>query len=225
MTIKIEREALQCITNDEVCCLSDEQQVDRTPGPRSKLDDPSCPELELTDDDSSVSSYSFSCSTTDKRVTWSNPLVMEVRTRERTKPEDVKLLFYSYEETQRFRQEYRIERRRAAEIAASENESKFNINKSASLPACGWSSRKSDDSCVTTLSSVAGSHRISRVVIKHKNTQETFFDQELSIPSDDTSLVTSINADIISNTAPDTKMGNGDFFDNDSFWSGQITWY
>jgi len=104
MTIKIEREALQCITNDVPLCatpLSDEQQVDRIPEPRLKGCSTSFPDLELTDDDSSVSSYSFSSSTTERRVTWSTPLVTEVNTRERTKIEDVRLLFYSHEETQR----------------------------------------------------------------------------------------------------------------------------
>jgi hypothetical protein len=105
MTIKIEREALQCITNDVPLCstpLSDEQQVDRIPEPRLKVcSNTSFPDLELTDDDSSVSSFSFSSSTTERRVTWSTPLVMEVNTRERTKLEDVRELFYSHEETQR----------------------------------------------------------------------------------------------------------------------------
>ena len=105
MTIKIEREALQCITYDVSLCstpLSDEQQVDRIPEPRLKVcSNTSFPDLELTDDDSSVSSFSFSSSTTERRVTWSTPLVMEVNTRERTKLEDVRELFYSHEETQR----------------------------------------------------------------------------------------------------------------------------
>lgn len=106
MTIKIEREALQCISNDVSLCstpLGDEQQVDRIPEPRLKVcSTTSFPDLELTDDDSSVSSYSFSSSTTERRVTWSTPLVTEVNTRERTKLEDVRVLFYSHEETQRW---------------------------------------------------------------------------------------------------------------------------
>jgi hypothetical protein len=106
MTIKIEREALQCITNDTPPCsapLSDEHQVDYVPDARLKVS-ASYPDLELTDvdDSSSVSSYSFSSSTSsDRKVTWSEPLVTEVRTRERTRQEDISSLFYSYEETQR----------------------------------------------------------------------------------------------------------------------------
>lgn len=106
MTIKIEREALQCITNDvPVCSPLDESinQVDHIPEARFKEDQLPFPEMELTDDDdSSVSSYSFSsASSGERRVSWSDSLVTDIRTRERTRPEDVSLLFYSYEETQR----------------------------------------------------------------------------------------------------------------------------
>jgi hypothetical protein len=50
-------------------------------------------------------------------------------------------------------------------------------------------------------------HRISRVVILHNDKLETFFNpdhtpvEKKAVPSGD------------------------DFFDNDSFWSGSITWY
>eukprot|EP00557_Chaetoceros_sp_GSL56_P002702 CAMPEP_0176498904 /NCGR_PEP_ID=MMETSP0200_2-20121128/12610_1 /TAXON_ID=947934 /ORGANISM="Chaetoceros sp., Strain GSL56" /LENGTH=106 /DNA_ID=CAMNT_0017897223 /DNA_START=29 /DNA_END=349 /DNA_ORIENTATION=+ len=106
MTIKIEREALQCITNDSPSCsvpLSDEHQVDYVPDTRLKVS-AGYPDLELTDvdDSSSVSSYSFSSSASpDRKVSWSDPLVTEIRTRDRTRQEDISSLFYSYEETQR----------------------------------------------------------------------------------------------------------------------------
>ena len=105
MTIKIEREALQCITNDTPLCnvsMGGEQQVDHIPESRLK-DSTSYPELDLTecDDDSSVSSFSFSSSTTERSVTWANPLVTDVRYREPTKATEVRGLFYSYEQTQR----------------------------------------------------------------------------------------------------------------------------
>jgi len=135
-------------------------------------------------------------------------------------------MFYSYEETQRFRQEYRLERRRAAEAAASENESKFDPNESNSVPSSGWSGSNANDECVTDSS--VGRHRISRVIVKHKNTLKTFFDQELFTSFDETSLSINNNPDTISNTAtvePNRKTASDDFFDNDSFWSGQITWY
>jgi hypothetical protein len=44
----------------------------------------------------------------------------------------------------------------------------------------------------------AGGHRISRVVVLHNDKLETFFDAQKEV---------------------------GNFFDNDSFWSGSITWY
>lgn len=223
MTIKIEREALQCITNDVPLCstpLSDEQQVDRIPEPRLKVcSNTSFPDLELTDDDSSVSSFSFSSSTTERRVTWSTPLVMEVNTRERTKLEDVRELFYSHEETQRFRQEYRLERRRAAELAASENESKDEHDNLGSSSLSGWSSSSAKDNCAAVPS--VGRHRISRVVIMHKNTMETFFDQGHKANGNSGSTLVPI-----ATVAPVPKTSaSEDFFDNDSFWSGQITWY
>lgn len=104
MTIKIEREALQCITNDTSECILpslEEQPVDRLPelSFNKGLD---YPELDLTEcDDSSVSSYSFTSSTAERTVSWATPLVVEVRTRPRTKAMDVRQLFYSYEETLR----------------------------------------------------------------------------------------------------------------------------
>lgn len=57
-------------------------------------------------------------------------------------------------------------------------------------------------------------HRIFKVVVKHKNKLETFIDK-------DTDLSRYKNKAI-----PDKfKTANDDFFDNDSFWNGQITWY
>lgn len=45
-----------------------------------------------------------------------------------------------------------------------------------------------------------GRHSISRVVVLHNDKLETFF-------------------------TPPQASGSDDFFDNDSFWSGSITWY
>jgi predicted oxidoreductase (fatty acid repression mutant protein) len=50
-------------------------------------------------------------------------------------------------------------------------------------------------------------HRISRVVILHNDKLETFF-----------------NPDHIS-VEKKVEPSGDDFFDNDSFWSGSITWY
>lgn len=237
MTIKIEREALQCITNDSPSCsvpLSGESQVDCVPDPRFKVSD-DYPDLELTDidDSSSVSSYSFSSASADRKVTWSNPLVTEVRTRERTKQEDVRSLFYSYEETQRFRQEYRLERRRGTEDESpDDNESCSDEGYCArQSTATGWSRMNFKDNCVVPPSNLSlGKHRISRVVVMHKNVLETFIDEELTA-SYDVNYVSNFNTTGATGTdseltvVTDAKTASDDFFDNDSFWSGQITWY
>ncbi len=59
------------------------------------------PELDDTDDESTVSSGSCSTATAAKGVTFAEPLVTEVRFRPRTKKQRIRSLFYSYEETQR----------------------------------------------------------------------------------------------------------------------------
>jgi len=69
-------------------------------------EDDSIPELDDTDDDcSTISSFSSvvrSRSPARATVTFASVLVTEVRTRPRTRPEDVSALFYSCEETQRY---------------------------------------------------------------------------------------------------------------------------
>jgi len=56
------------------------------------------------EDDASCATVSTSSLSGDRRqgVTWSTHLVTEVKTRPRTLPEDVRDLFYTYEETQRW---------------------------------------------------------------------------------------------------------------------------
>jgi len=248
MTIKIEREALQCITNDTPLCtvsMGGEQQVDHIPESRLK-DSTSYPELDLTecDDDSSVSSFSFSSSTTERSVTWANPLVTDVRYREPTKATEVKGLFYSYEQTQRFRQEYRIERRRAAEEEAASNEPKINNQDvSLNIPASTrWSLNSTRNSYAMNTNNenarAMGKHRISRVVVMHKNNLTTFVDPESPAPTADTAVSDNVNKSVESisgNTSTSNSptfakiatdpMTSNHFFDNDNFWSGQITWY
>ena len=54
-----------------------------------------------------------------------------------------------------------------------------------------------------------GRRRISRVVVEHNDNLETFYDfNDLSNPLHE-----------------GDASGNDVFFDNDSFWSGSITWY
>lgn len=224
MTIKIERDAMLCVINNNSnsetsseppCCKPLRPSVDIDP-----LSDPSSiqksqalgyhhhdttttPELYETDDESSISS----CSTA-KGVTFAEPLVTQVRTRPRTKKAHLRSLFYTYEETQRFRQAYREERRlKAQEEAESEA--------SSSLVPLGEPSTNSTwDGLSSQGIDNARSHRISRVVVLHKNTLETFIDKEMGFPLSFSDA-----------SQGKCKMASGDFFDNDCFWNGQITWY
>jgi hypothetical protein len=53
-------------------------------------------------------------------------------------------------------------------------------------------------------------HRISRVVVLHNDKLETFFNPDTPAPTP---------------VAKKAVPSGDDFFDNDSFWSGSITWY
>lgn len=59
----------------------------------------------------------------------------------------------------------------------------------------------------TSVSQPAARHSISRVVVLHDNKLETFFTPRKQAPA--------------APVANDSDV----FFDNDSFWSGSITWY
>lgn len=142
-----------------------------------------------TDSLSEDSSQSF-----ERRVTFATTLVSDEWTRPWTPKEEVSNLFYSTEETLRFRQEYRLERKVLGELSIDADNHNLDSEELSNLIAttshCQSSSR----------------HRISRVVVMHNDRLETFFnpDEALSLPKEDVS---------------------GDFFDNDSFWSGSLTWY
>ena len=77
----------------------------RTTPTTSIFEDPlEVPDLELLDDDtvsSCSSGGSFVSEDRRRSVSFASPLVTEVRTRPRTLPEDLRTLFYSYDETQR----------------------------------------------------------------------------------------------------------------------------
>jgi hypothetical protein len=141
-----------------------------------------------------ASSYSVSLGDDERRVTFADPLVTEVRTRPRTPREDVPGLFYSCDETARFRQEYRLERKLLAELDVD--------------PA----THPIDDEDLTALldNQACNRHRISRVVVMHNDKLETFVNPDTSLS--------------IKSTTAKCDAGD-DFFDNDSFWSGSITWY
>lgn len=162
---------------DDLCCPQEEDSFDNFYYGQ-----------ETDDDSSSISSYS--CLSVNKKVTFADTLVSDVWTRPRTPVEDCKTLFYTYEETQRFRQDYRRERRLQQ------------VNNTD--PAV----RNKDEDNESTS---RGRHSISRVVVLHNNTLETFYDEQYKLPN------------IVNYQANDKP--NDDFFDNDSFWSGSITWF
>mmetsp|Transcript_29292 Transcript_29292/g.33986 ORF Transcript_29292/g.33986 Transcript_29292/m.33986 type:complete len:320 (+) Transcript_29292:52-1011(+) len=230
------------------------------------------PGLEDTDDDdSTVSSCS---SSTIKWVKFSDPIVTEIRFRPRTEDKDIRSLFYSYEETQRFRQEYREERKLKASkdldadgsvTSSCSCTSNMGDNNTSGTESCRDGSSISSNDIETGSSGTKLNHRISRVVVLHKNKMHTFFDEEdkkcsgqgglsssfsLLDTSQDKSKFSSsrstnthIDNDVGSNNNNNNQQfhrqqplpslsqhlagtcSNEVFFDNDSFWSGQITWY
>lgn len=231
MTIKIEREAVLCVTsgashlpsrdyhNSHRPTLDDSgESTARSPTLVSSLIwgkkpivgnigkptvselDQHLPELDDTDDDSTISSSSSNGSVA-RSVTFADALVTEVRTRPRTSTKDIKTLFYSYDDTQRFRQDYRHERKMQsledADRGCSTRTGEDGSNQSKPTTASGDAS--------------GNTHRISRVVVMHENTRETFFDKEHF-------------KGMFQGTDP-CHEASDDFFDNHSFWSGQITWY
>lgn len=103
----------------------------------------------------------------------------------------------------RFRQEYRLERKLLNDLSIDpesfpvENE-EFSalVASSAAHVSCGGRQR-----------------RISRVVVLHNDKLETFYG------SDDDHVK---QEELV---ASNSDTGADHFFDNDSFWSGSITWY
>jgi len=135
---------------------------------------------------SSAASSSYSGRAGERRVSFAAPLVTDVRTRPRTKDCDKSNLFYSSQETDRFRQLYREER------SSLSSDDVLNVNLSSANEEQPFARR-----------------RISKVVVAHNENLETFYDFHESYAS------------------PEKGGASFDdvFFDNDSFWSGSITWY
>jgi hypothetical protein len=220
MTIKIEREALLCVLSrpprhqpgepyDEFVDATCSKEDDVASGPCVYLgkvqgDDslrslriPTVEKCESFDDDCTVTTASSSAASSlydDKRVSFADPLVTEVFTRPRTPREEISKLFYSCEETQRFRQDYRLERKLLAELDVDPETHPVDEEELSAL--------------FSSSLQTSGRHRISRVVVLHNDKLETFLNPDAEVP-------------VESNKAPE----GDDFFDNDSFWSGSITWY
>lgn len=148
--------------------------------PSTSYDDEECCSLAST---SYSSSTSISEDEDDTRsVSFSNN--DEVHLVKRLYPkESLNDHFYSYEETQRFRQEYRLERKLLAELNVDDT-------------------NEGDELQELLPTNDLTKHRISHVVVLHNDKIETFCDPKKQSPKRE-----------------------DDFFDNDSFWSGSITWY
>lgn len=173
----------------------------------------------------SLSNYSDDASSPiERRVTFATTLVTEERTRPRTPPEEVGELFYSSEQTQRFRQEYRLERKLINELAIDPESFPTGQEELSKLISGSASSSPSS-------SSLAIRHRISRVVVLHNDKLETFVNpgDGSSCPADDIDSLPSLPtpsqlfSDYQSEEADEAEPTA--FFDNDSFWSGSLTWY
>jgi len=149
--------------------------------PTTIYDDDECCSLAST-------SYSSSSSLTSeneretRRVNFSGE--DEVHLVQRIYPrESLNEHFYSYEDTQRFRQEYRLEKKLLAELGADELSHEGELQ---------------DLFPTKDLSK----HQISHVVVLHNDKIETFRDPTQR-----------------------SRKGIDDMFDNDSFWSGSMTYY
>lgn len=171
------------------------------------------------DDDSTVSTFSYLSedSQGSKRVRFSDPLVSEVKTRPRTPPEALRQLFYTYEETQRFRQEYRLERKVLARMDS--DPSSVSIQSCDNIPAVSSEALKPSSAGSAKRNS---RHRISRVLVLHNDVLETFYDDVSKYDRNQSMFKQPLTSRSLEKT-PSTS--SDDFFDNDSFWSGSITWY
>lgn len=131
----------------------------------------------------------------------------------------------------RFRQEYRLERKLLNDLSIDPQSSDDLLS---SLTALSSASPLS----LLSVPWSAPRHRISRVVVLHNDKLETFFDDDddrrdsgedpcesdhRSEASEGAFSVSGIHS--CSSSAPFSPPLSANFFDNDSFWSGSITWY
>merc|ERR1712038_736353 len=115
------------------------------------------------------------------------------------------MLYYSVQETTRFRQEYREER-----CKLKQDEQDFEETSVCNLGEPGSDNNMSCGDSQGTIDAQAkndskNTHRFYKIVVKHKNTIETFVDKGMGLSS---SLPGKV------------KTADGDFFDNASFWNG-----
>lgn len=193
------RDAVPWITPSAGCFAEANAALSKPPPSlvvEKRSNDEFCPDLLSLDADedcislsscSSAASSSYSGSAGERRVSFATQLVTDVRTRPRTKDCDKSNLFYSSQETDRFRQLYREER------SSLSSDDVLNVN---------LSSADAEDQPFAR-------RRISKVVVTHNENLETFYDfhESLALPEKSGASFDDV------------------FFDNDSFWSGSITWY
>lgn len=172
---------------------------------------------DLGDDDEDSSTASSS-----RRVSFADDLVSDEWTRPYTPPEEVRDLYYSSEETQRFRQEYRLQRKLLSELSVDpdtfpieDNEEELSAVASFGLASSNYRRGEKGD---------RRHHRISRVVVLHKDKLETFVGDEAPPEASRGGILPSLSPSFACGSN-DNANGPDDFFDNDSFWSGSITWY
>lgn len=136
------------------------------------------------------------CITPENRVRFKEQLVDRVWLRPYTEEEDIGKLFYSSDETQAFRQDYKLERRLLA-VAAAEDDDKsihrVTVNNNSKSVGCGVLTRK---------------RPIAMVVVKHNDTLEAFHEEPFYQPAQKYHQFSNENHS----------------FDNDSFWNGSLTW-
>jgi len=105
----------------------------------------------------------------------------------------------------RFRQEYRLERKVLSELSLDPEDPAVETDGLTGL-------------FTTSPTNKANRHHISRVVVLHNDKIETFFSPDTETETTD------VPQEPVA--APKLPAGlSGDFFDNDSFWSGSLTWY
>eukprot|EP00526_Cylindrotheca_closterium_P023787 CAMPEP_0113626020 /NCGR_PEP_ID=MMETSP0017_2-20120614/13451_1 /TAXON_ID=2856 /ORGANISM="Cylindrotheca closterium" /LENGTH=197 /DNA_ID=CAMNT_0000536175 /DNA_START=16 /DNA_END=606 /DNA_ORIENTATION=+ /assembly_acc=CAM_ASM_000147 len=185
MTIIVEREALlrvlsrepsgtfPSITCEDTCIRSDGEYV-LVDIPK-RLSSVEKSQVGPTSDDQSTCSLSTdslssgSCHSLERRVTFAETLVSDEWTRPRTPRDQVSSLFYSTEETQRFRQEYRLERKVLSELLLDADCNKLDSEDVSKLI-------DASSNCQS------GRHSISRVVVMHNDKLETFCNPKEEIP-------------------------------------------
>lgn len=187
--------------------------------------------LTTASDDSSFEASDIP-SIVDRRVSFASQLITDVWTRPRTVSEDISILFYSSQEIQRFRQNYRVERQILGDLSqpekcTDENEELSNLS-SITTAATSLNTSSSIASGSTSLNA---RRQISRVVVLHDDKLETFFKpaDPLFFPNDcriaEEKNGWQPSSANFQEQLTSCESESEDFFDNDSFWSGSLTWY